>query len=646
MQSRPMLRLFAVLMASIVAVSPPPAEKNTLMGLLFRGRDKPAKERSVQQPRKQQKATKVYPKAPKANRTTEKRRAAPADADPQPTITGPEYYAYKASPVVAFDFSKLARDPQVSGEITGATGLPSLAMPSQFAEAARHFEGFKPVAEKDIAKAVLDHYSSSPKFLWVSGFGISQHAEAVLKLLGEADAWGLSAQDYAVAPPPAAWSMNDTAGRLADLARFDAMLTLRAVRYALDASNGIVDPNKISGYHDFPRRGLSVEEAVEKLAASDDPAAWLKAQHPQMPEFAALKDELAALGKQTDTVIPLPDKLLLKAGGESEHLAAIVAAVGRRGTAQLKEKHAEALTLGESASVYDEKLVALVRDFQKENGLSPDGVIGPRTLSKMTDLSVADRMTRVRHAMERLRWHPQVFGARHVLINQPAFTATYYEDDKPELSMRVVVGTKANQTYFFHDVIETVVYNPYWGVPQSIIVNEMLPKLRRDPSWLDRQGYEVVSASGKQVSSSSVNWWRVGKSVPYGVRQKPGSSNALGELKILFPNSHDIYMHDTPAKALFQRDERAFSHGCVRLHEPRRMAAALLKVPEAEIDARIAGGKNQQVVLNEKVPVYVAYFTAWPDVDGKIQYFTDIYDRDMYLERAVTATSQARNPQG
>ena len=243
--------------------------------------------------------------------------------------------------------------------------------------------------------------------------------------------------------------------------------------------------------------------------------------------------------------------------------------------------------------------------------------------------------------MERSRWLPGVLASRRVFINQPAYTATYYNGGKAELSMRVVVGKKSNQTNFFDDEIELVEFNPYWGVPQSIIVNEMLPKLRADPSYLDRLGYEVTSG-GRAVASSAINWNTISKTSHIGVRQPPSDGNALGELKILFPNSHAIYMHDTPSKSFFQRDSRALSHGCVRLQDPRAMAAKVLGTSVADIGSYIAGGRNKQVNLPSKIPVHVAYFTAWPDEHGKVEYFSDVYDRDNYLRRAIDATEKAR----
>jgi len=230
-----------------------------------------------------------------------------------------------------------------------------------------------------------------------------------------------------------------------------------------------------------------------------------------------------------------------------------------------------------------------------------------------------------------------------VVLNVPSFTASYVENGVEKLNMRTVVGTTTNQTYFFHDEIEYVEFNPYWGVPNSIMVNEKLPQLRRDPGLLDRTGYEVYDRNGRQVSSASINWNSVGNNIPYSVRQKPGPSNSLGELKIMFPNKHDIYMHDTPSRNLFSRDVRSFSHGCVRLEDPRAMAAAVLGISKEEVGKHIAGGKNNRKTVPVKIRVYVSYFTAWPDLAGNVSYYDDIYGRDAHLAKALGLVDNARS---
>ena len=175
----------------------------------------------------------------------------------------------------------------------------------------------------------------------------------------------------------------------------------------------------------------------------------------------------------------------------------------------------------------------------------------------------------------------------------------------------------------------------------------MRPQLYQDPSYLDRLGYEVSLPSGRQIASSSVDGYDVGANgAPINVRQPPGRSNALGELKILFPNKHAIYMHDTPSKNLFKKDRRAFSHGCVRLHDPRAMAAAVLGKSKDYIGTRIAEGHNDADNVTDKIAVDMAYFSAWPNPEGTVEYFDDMYGRDKYLTRALEQTDMSRHTTG
>lgn len=242
-------------------------------------------------------------------------------------------------------------------------------------------------------------------------------------------------------------------------------------------------------------------------------------------------------------------------------------------------------------------------------------------------------------AMEEIRWLPQVFPQRYVFINQPAYMAYYNENDATALSMKAVIGQQDHQTNFFEGSIKTVEFNPDWGVPQSIIHNEMLPHLKRDPAYLDKEGY-VVSVKGKQMPSAKVDWSQPLENIS--VVQPPGPDNALGQLKILFPNVHAIYMHDTPARGKFASQDRMFSHGCVRLENPRGMAAAVLNQPVDFVSQQIAAGEKKDMPLPEQVPVFVAYFTAWPTTDGAVEYYDDIYGRDTETLTAMSATTASR----
>ena len=179
-------------------------------------------------------------------------------------------------------------------------------------------------------------------------------------------------------------------------------------------------------------------------------------------------------------------------------------------------------------------------------------------------------------------------------------------------------------------------------MPPSIIANEYLPKLWNDPGYLDRIGFKVTTTTGKRIASRNVDWWNYSGKVPYNIQQPPGEDNALGELKFLFPNSHNIYMHDTPTKKLFAEDVRTFSHGCIRVENPREFATVLLGWDRAKVDANTASKDSQTVPLASKIPVHITYFTAWPDANGTIEYFDDIYGRDAAMAKAMSATLLAQ----
>ncbi|MEM1377663.1 MAG: L,D-transpeptidase family protein, partial [Pseudomonadota bacterium] len=430
--------------------------------------------------------------------------------------------------------------------------------------------------------------------------------------------------------------------RARQLIAFDVELSARAIRFALDMKDGFIEPNKISGYHDFGQERLTARNAAEALASQADLGAWFASLMPQQPEYKALQSELASLRGTTDNVLPIPSKILLKPGNTSEALPAVFQGLTRKMSDETREKHRALVDTYASSTLYDDAMVAFVRDVQRDLNLKPDGIVGPMTAARLAGKSTAQKIERIEMALERLRWHPEKYGDRQVVINSPEYRVRYLENDETKLAMRAIVGKKTNQTYFFHDEIETVVFNPYWGVPRSIIVNTYLPKLRRDPSYLDRNGFVVTTASGRKVSSSSVDWWSVGSNVPYNIRQKPGPRNALGELKILFPNKHAIYMHDTPARELFGRDARAYSAGCVRLEDPRAMAAAVLGKDKAYVASQL-GGYEKAEKVSETIPVWVGYFTAWPDDNGTVQYHPDVYDRDEHLKKAMDKVDAARS---
>ena len=274
--------------------------------------------------------------------------------------------------------------------------------------------------------------------------------------------------------------------------------------------------------------------------------------------------------------------------------------------------------------------------------LKPSGAVDKATLNLLNRDETGDRREKLISSMERLRWLPKNLGERYVFVNQASYTVNVLDRGQVAWRSKVIVGQPTKQTYSFYDQIQTVVFNPKWGVPASIIINEYGPKMRKDPGYLDRNGFIVVDNKGQEIGTSAVDWWHIGANPNFGIQQLAGGGNALGELKFLFPNSHDIYMHDTPTKNLFNDPVRAFSHGCVRVQNPREFAQILLGWNKDQVVTGLANQDTHSVQLPQKVPVYLTYFTAWADDTGKIQYFNDVYGRDGAISKAMAYDPAAR----
>ncbi|MBX3566973.1 MAG: L,D-transpeptidase family protein [Rhizobiaceae bacterium] len=586
-----------------------PAHADNLLDMLFGGGIKKARRAE-------------FPPPPPAERRVKPRKVAAEAAK----ISAPQYVAYKPDRLVKVDFSPL------TDVVTTAALNPSASAPD-FASALGGLADYQLETIPEIARALVDHYAKSRAFIWVDAGGVSAKASAAMGVLADAAAQGLDPAEYRVDIPASSDPFTTI--------RFEMALSAQILRFVRDAETGVVDPNRMSGYYDLPRRAVDLAAVLRDLSEAADAGAYLGSRQPRMPEYSALRAELADLAASGEQSVSVDPKLLLKPGQSSPELPKLLDVIAAGLDDELGGEFGELLWQLRGAETYQPELVPLFKALQARAGLKTDGIVGPRSVAAIVGVSKEDRIRKVRLAMEALRWLPSTLGSPRVFINQPAFTASYIDDTRPPLTMRVVVGAPSTQTTFFYDEIEQVDYNPYWGVPQSIIVNEMLPRLRRDPGYLDRAGYEVTDARGKVIPSSAVDWGQFGTKVPFNVRQSPSEANALGELKILFPNNHAIYMHDTPSKSFFQRDSRALSHGCIRLQDPRGMAAAVLGTSLDHVAAKLKQGHSSEKV-QRKIPVYVAYFTAWPDETGKVAYFDDVYGRDERLAQALAATAAAR----
>lgn len=485
-------------------------------------------------------------------------------------------------------------------------------------------------------KAILAFYSGRNfKPVWTENGQASPRSDVVLKLFAKAAEDGLMASSYLPEILSGFDNPQAALGTDADkLAKFDVELTAAALKYGRDISGGQFDPNRLSRYNDMKVEYANADTALSGLADATDPAVYLQDLAPKNPQYAIFKAALVKLlVKDSAPFSPIALGPLVKREKTDDRLPAV-----RDRLIQLGFLASDA-TAPVDAKVLDNDLAIALMAMQTANKLKPTGNLDDRTIKALNYDGTDDHRLKLVDNMERLRWLPKNLGERHVFVNQAAFDVNVMDHGASIWKSRVVVGKPMTQTYAFSDQISTVVFNPTWGVPASIIINEYGPKSRRDPGYLDRNGFVVTDLNGNEVSSSSVDWWGMGKNPKFGVQQPAGAGNALGELKFLFPNAHDIYMHDTPSKELFNASMRAFSHGCVRVLNPRQFAQVLLGWDANKVAANIQQGDSHSVALPQKVPVHLTYFTAWTDADGNIQYYDDIYGRDANLEKAFSGLS-------
>jgi murein L,D-transpeptidase YcbB/YkuD len=460
---------------------------------------------------------------------------------------------------------------------------------------------------------------------WTDDEGFLPRGQALVTALRQADEEGLDLASYHGDEIPALLErakgdvqqdlpVGDLLGNL------DLLLTEAYLRYTTDVLQGTIDPGAEGLDWKVPREDATDAVLLNRLLDDEDFDAALAELRPQVPFYEGLREAL-----------PRYREVVAK-GGWGTISAGEAIGPGDRGArvAQLRNRLiAEgdpveaplAQTTG-PADVFDDRLAQAVKHFQDRHGLAEDGAAGGETLKAM-NVPAEERLQSIKLNLDRWRWLPRELGSHYVLVNVAGFEMAVMKDNAPAIAMKVVVGKTGNETPIFRDTLEQIVVNPYWNVPPNIYREEIAPAMQRDPGYLARNNMEMVGRGGN-----------------VGVRQRPGPKNALGEVKFLFPNDHDVYMHDTPADALFNRQSRAFSHGCIRLERPRDLAYYLFEHAAGKTRAdydRMRGGGEKWVKLTEKLPVYVVYFTAWPGQDGSIGFYQDIYRRDARVEKVASA---------
>jgi len=484
--------------------------------------------------------------------------------------------------------------------------------------------GPKPPFIEDQWRHVKQLYASfgqAPLWLQKDGFDRTR-VEPLTKALVDAHADGLRLDAYPLADiAQAIKTIDQTKNPTAEqLANAEVLLTGAYAALSEDLLTGQVDPRKISqAWHIDPRED-DVDSALTRSLRSGALDKSLAAMRPQDEDYAALRTqlahyrELAAKGNWP----AVPSGKAVKPG-ERESLARLSALRARLAAEGV---NAESPANGQAAAgsgVYDRTLAGAVAQFQARHGIPVDSILGEETV-KSLNVPVSYRMAQIAANLERHRWLPRTLGARYILVNVPAFKLQAFDDGKPPLEMKVIVGAEYEDraTPVFSDSMQTVVFRPYWLVTDQIAAKEIFPKIEADPGFMDRNDYELYRSEGKTR-----------------VRQRPGPKNSLGLVKFLFPNDFNIYLHDTPEDQLFQKDVRAFSHGCIRLEKPAELAQWVLGWPADKVkQAMESGADNRTVNLPKKIPVYITYFTAYMN-DGQLYFGNDLYERDAVLVKAV-----------
>lgn len=493
--------------------------------------------------------------------------------------------------------------------------------------------------------AARAHYRDSDyRGLWLGADGDDRRARQLLAALDDAGAHALPAGRYRVDALRAAVDAA-AGGDPALVAAAELALTRVFLTYADDLSYGVLEPGAVDRDIHVTPPVLNAARLLDRLSATSAPGKVLRDLAPDSPDYAPLVDLLARLRALPPGAwgAPAPGGPSIRPGDSGPRVALARARLVARGD-HVEDPEAAAL---HDPAVYDPALVSSVRALQRRHGLNDDGVIGPRTLKTM-NAGVEERIGQVEVNLERLRWTNTPPPRRHIEVNLADFTVRLIDRGAVLFDERVVVGAQRHRTPEFSDEMTHLVFNPTWHVPRSIASKEILPALQEDPEYLAKRNMRLVSRDGYQPPDPTFTDWTLytPADFPFAVKQNPGAGNALGRVKFMFPNRWSIYLHDTPSKRLFARDARAFSHGCVRVQDPMRLAVALLSLqepdPRALIDRVLAGGRERTVRLQTPVPIHLGYRTAWVGADGRAAFRADIYGRDARVLAALRGAGVER----
>ncbi|QDH79382.1 L,D-transpeptidase family protein [Echinicola soli] len=499
-------------------------------------------------------------------------------------------------------------------------------------------EKFKERLKGEALEEVYGVFDYQP--IWINAEGLSESGEWFFELLDEEIAAdGLDRNDYQYESIKQRIDSINQGGEIDALVSLELEISEAFIHLGNDLHYGRVDPDKRSSKWKMEPKAmdLDVKDILIEIGKGNESS------------FSEVLDQLRP-GNRLYEGLREEMKGVLEAGGSLdkphiEHKEALE--VGDRHQVVVQVRKAleamgeEGISKSKEPEVYDQELEGAVKRFQKKHGLKEDGVLG-EDFWRAINYSTEDLMVKLKVNLERLRWLPDFLSTDgpKVLVNIPNYFMDYIVDQDTVFSTRAVVGKEYYQTPVFTAKMSYVVFSPYWNLPEGILWAETIPAILKDKNYLSEHNMEIVDRQGELVKPNKVPWKKLTKEegFPYLIRQKPGDDNALGRVKFMFPNSYNIYIHDSPAKALFDRDERAFSHGCIRIANPDDFAAVLLQDKKEWDKEAIAGAmqleKEKQVNLEHKPSVWILYLTAWRSAGG-LQLREDVYGSDKKLAQKM-----------
>jgi murein L,D-transpeptidase YcbB/YkuD len=478
---------------------------------------------------------------------------------------------------------------------------------------------------------------------WSDSEGPSPLADGLVAELRQADTHGLKPENYHLERIEAMLAEARTGEpRPKALAELDLLLTDAYLLFASHLLAGRVNPETLQTEWYIRRPEADLLAKLREAIDSGAIAASLTRLLPADPAYGRLREALRLYReiRPKGGWLPVPDGPTLRTGDVDPRVAALRARLTVTGDLN------KGLADNEE---FDEEVEDAVFRFQMRHGIDPDGVVGPKTLAAL-NVPVEERKKQIMVNLERLRWLPAELAKRYILVNVADFRLDVVEEGRPVLAMRAIVGRTYRQTPSFTAKMNHLIFSPYWHIPHSIAVKDLLPKIQKDRRFLDKEKIRVFRGEGakaQQINPANINWHRLSENnFPYRLRQDPGPRNSLGGVKFMLPNRFNVYIHDTPSRELFEMTVRGFSSGCIRIDKPVELAEYLLADDPSWTRDKILEQMNQPqektVRLPRPIPVYFLYWTAWVDDEGTIQFREDIYSRDALVATALEAPPPSR----